>query len=327
MKRGWINWDQAEIPPSAFQARLNRVRKTLAERELPALVVYTDVWRANQARYFSNFMPYWNRSLLVIPQKDPPILICGLSPRVYPWIRSVTILEDIRPGGNLARPLLQLCSEKRWNSIAVLDLPQLPYEISAPVCAGAVEVVDLPSHAVCEPGLDEWELSMRRHAAKLARQILAEEMAKGAGTLDYQFVGRLERAFRRAGAEDLVILLSNGKLAPRPATGAVLEESYSVAAAVEYRGHWIKLSRPHAPARVVDSMRKLFDDYLKDPKSPADTPIYVEQLSGPYPYESCDMQRVGRGTIFALHVESMTDSHRFFYGDTCCHGEFEVRPL
>ena len=327
MKRGWISWDQAELPPSAFQARLNRVRKTLAERELPALVVYTDVWRANHARHFSNFMPYWNRSLLVIPQKDPPTLICGLSPRVYPWIRSVTILEDIRPGGNLARPLLQLCSEKHWNSIAVLDLPQLPHEISAPVCAGAVEVVDLPSHAVCEPGSDEWELSMRRRAAKLAREIFAEELAKGVGTLDYRFVGRLERAFRLAGAEDLVILLSNGKVAPRPATGAILEESYSVAAAVEYRGHWIKLSRPHAPAAVVDSMRKLFDGYLKNPISPADTPIYVEQLSGPYPYESCYMESVGRGTIFALHVESITDGRRFFYGDTCCYGEFEVRPL
>ena len=327
MKRGWIKWDQTEQPPSVFQARLSRVRKILSERELPALVVYTDVWRSNQARFFTNFMPYWNRSLLVVPQKDPPILICGLSPRVYPWIRSVSVLEDIRPGGNLARPLLQMASENHWNRLAILDLPQLPQEICAPVCAGPAEIVDLPSRTICEPASDEWELSMRRHAAQMARQILAEEMGEGGGILDYQFAGRLERAFRRAGAEDLVILLSDGNAAPRPAMGAVLGESYSVTVAAEYRGHWIRLSRPRTSAMVAESIQNRFDRLLRDPKATTDAPVYVESLSGPYPYQPCDRSQVGRGSIFALHVEFNAGGRRFFYGDTCWFGEMGPQPL
>src|SRR5213593_1185081 len=134
MKRGLITWDPSEIPAAAFNGRLDGVRRALRERDLAALVIYSDMWRSNQARFFSNFMPYFNRAMLIIscdtPQSNvggvsqdmisiarlnqarffsnfmpyfnramliiscdtPPTLLCGLSPRVYGWIRSVTII-------------------------------------------------------------------------------------------------------------------------------------------------------------------------------------------------------------------------------------------
>src|SRR5207248_1049981 len=156
MKRGWITRDQSELPQKVFDARLEIVRKALAERDLPALVVYTDVWRSNQGRYFSNFMPYWNRALLVIPRDSAPVLLCGLSPRVYPWIRSVTILDEIRPSANIADQLVKMCGEKGWTRIGVLDLPQLPFDLTVP------NTVDVPSSAV-HPAPDEAEVSMYRH--------------------------------------------------------------------------------------------------------------------------------------------------------------------
>src|SRR5580658_10252361 len=214
MKRGWITWDKTELPPSAFESRLAVVRQHLAASDLPALVVYTDVWRSNQGRYLANFMPYWNRALLVIPRDSAPVLLCGLSPRVYPWIRSVTILEDIRPNMNLAK----MCDENGWANIGVLDLPQLPFDLPVP------NGVDVPWSAI-HPEPDEAELAMYRRAAKMAREILAEEPLVG---LDHEFVGRLERKFRRAGAEDLVI--------------QVIGDSVSVA--MEYRGHWVKIATP-----------------------------------------------------------------------------------
>src|SRR5580658_10221587 len=129
MKRGLIEWDRTLLPKAAFDSRLARVRAALAERDLPALLVYTDVWRANQARFLTNFMPYWNRSLVVIPLDAPPVLLCALSPRVYPWIKSVTVFEDIRPASKLLLTLQQLCTERQWRRLGVLDLPMLPVEI------------------------------------------------------------------------------------------------------------------------------------------------------------------------------------------------------
>ena len=283
MKRGWITWDKSELPPPAFDARLARVRQHLAAQDLPALVVYTDVWRSNQGRYLSNFMPYWNRALLVIPRDGAPVLLCGLSPRVYSWIRSVTILEDIRPNMNLAK----MCAENGWTKVGVLDLPQLPYDLSVP------NAVDIPWSAI-HPEPDEAELSMYRRAAKMAREILSAEIPVG---LDHEYVGRLEGKFRRAGAEDLVVLVTNGDTPPLPPRGLTLGATSSVSVAMEYRGHW---------AKVVRSMTE----------SSSRSRSKLELLSGPYPYESCQLDDLPPGAIIAAASESFVDRKRIFSGDT-----------
>lgn len=219
MKRGLITWDRNELPPAVFEQRLGRVREELARKDLPALVVYSDVWRSNQGRWLTNFMPYWNRALIVIPRDGAPILLCGLSPRVYPWIKSVTILSDIRPSLHLAK----LREENGWTKIGALDLPLFPCDLAVP------DAVDIPWSTVhSEP--DEAELAMYRHAAKMAREILEGELRDGAEDL----VPRIERKYRRAGAEDLVIRSRNG----------------SVSVAMEYRGHWVKIARPQSESHA-----------------------------------------------------------------------------
>lgn len=327
MKRGWISWDQAELPASVFKARLDRVKKVISERDVPGLVVYTDVWRSNHARYLVNFMPYWNRSLLVIPQDGSPTLICALSPRVYPWIRSTSILEDIRPGGDLVRVLLGLCAERKWSRVGFLDLMQLPQGLYTSIREGHVQMVDLPAHEVLPTSADGWELSMRRYAAKFAREIVGQELTAAVGTLDYQFAGRLELKLRRAGAEDLVILLTNGSGAPEPAQGAVLGDGFSVAVAMEYRGHWVRLARPQSSADSAKSMRSEFERIAKNWEFPEGVPVCLENLSGPYPYATQNTFEVSPGSIFALDVEFRANGSRLFYGDTCWHGQTGAEPL
>ena len=238
MKRGLITWDKAELPPAVFEARLARARAALAKNDLPALLVYSDVWRSTEGRHLTNFMPYWNRSLIVIPREQPPVLLCGLSPRVYPWIKSVTIFEEIRPASKLVPTLLQLCVERGWTRLGVLDLPRLPHEIYSPLKASDLGLSDVKIELT-----DDAEIAMQRRAEQMARQILTAELPKGVGLTDYQFSGLLERAFRRAGAEDLMLLFSNGDSAPRPARGAMLGDEYSVAVALEYRGHWARVTQ------------------------------------------------------------------------------------
>ena len=240
MKRGLITWHKDELPPQAFDTRLAAVRKVLAERDLHALIVYSDVWRSNQGRYFSNFMPYWNRALLVIPREAKPVLLCALSPRVYPWIKSVTILEGIKPSPNLTQRVFEMAAENGWKKIGILDEGGLPYDLYAQFHAGDLEIVEVPSPSV-RPEADEWELSMCSRAEALTREVLAEEMPKAAELTDHQLVGRLELRLRRAGAEDLIVLIANGGT-PAPPTGAVLKPGFGLAVALEYRGHWVSLS-------------------------------------------------------------------------------------
>ena len=299
MKRGLITWDKNEIPPAAFERRLKKVRRALAERQLPALVVYSELWRSNQARFFSNYMPYFNRALLIIPVEHPPTLLCGLSPRVYGWIRSVTIIEDVRPAPNFAKPLFQLAAERNWSKLGMLDFEQFPYDIHKALRGGSLELVNVESDGVYSPEKDETELAMRRKAAEMTREILETELPKGVGDIDHHFAGRLERQFRRLGTEDLVTLLTNGDTVPAPPAGAKLEDSFSVSVAMEYRGHWVRVTRPHATEQVLQECRTLLDKAS-----------LTENLAGSYPYEC------GDGSIVARQVELNVNGKRFFYGDT-----------
>src|SRR5262245_25294339 len=227
MKRGLITWDKSEIPPDVFERRLNRVRRVLTERDLPALLVYSELWRSNQARFFSNYMPYFNRALLIIPREMPVTLLCALSPRVHGWIRSVTPIEDVRPAGNFAKPLFELATTRNWTRIGALDFEQFPYDIHKLLLGGSVGLVNIESSAVFSPADDETELAMRVRAMAMANRILEEEIPNAVGLVDHHFVGRLERRFRRAGAEDLIVLVTNGNTVPAPASGVTLEDSFS----------------------------------------------------------------------------------------------------
>ena len=231
MKRGLITWNKDELPPEAFESRLARAREVMAEHNVPALVVYSDVFRSNQGRYFSNYMPYWNRALLVIPLEDKPVLLCSLSPRVYPWIKSVTILEEIKPSPNLAQRVHELVAERGWKRIGILDQDTLPYDLFLEL--SDLETVDVP-YASIRPGPDHWELAMYARAESLVREGLAAELPQRTGLPDREFIGRLERRYRRAGAEDLAIVI-------RPE---------GVAVSLEYRGHWVRVN-PNGAAEFL----------------------------------------------------------------------------
>jgi creatinase/prolidase-like protein len=296
MKRGLISWDKSEIPPAVFEQRVDRVRRVLADRDLSALLVYSELWRSNQARFFSNYMPYFNRALLVIPRDMPATLLCGLSPRVYGWIRSVTTIEDVRSAGNFAKPLFEIAAERKWARIGGLELEQFPYDIYKALHAGPLVLASVESAAVFSPAGDQTEMAMRRKAAALAKQILEEEIPNAIGLTDHQFVGTLERRFRRAGAEDLIVLTTNGHNAPAPPCGVTLEENFSVSIALEYRGHWVRVTLAHGPAQQ-----------LRNITASAAT---SEQLDGSYPYE------IGSGRIQASCFQYKHNGKRIFFGDT-----------
>src|SRR5438045_428840 len=143
MKRGLITWDKSELKPEVFERRFEKAKPVLVERGLPALVVYSDLWRSNQARYFANYMPYFNRALLILPVEGKPTLLCGLSPRTYRWIQSVTPIEDVRPAGNFVKPLGEIAAERGWAKVGVLDASQLPYDLSKALSAGTVALVSV----------------------------------------------------------------------------------------------------------------------------------------------------------------------------------------
>ena len=101
--------------------------------------------------------------------------------------------------------------------------------------------------------------------------------------------------------------MTNGKTAPRAATGETLGKDFSVALALEYRGHWVKLARSASG------------------RDPVPGRLHVENLSGPYPYEPSD--RLEAQSILAVRFESQTGGLRLFHGDTYWSGSEGLQLL
>jgi hypothetical protein len=304
MKRGLISWDKAQLPQTAFDARLGVINQQCEEFNVPAIAAYSDVWRANDVRYISNFMPYWNRALTVVPRGEKPILLCSLSPRVYPWIKSVTIHEVIVASPSLPVQIGKLCGERGWNRLGMLDAAGLPNDLHTQLQAGKVEIVDIPRERV-RPSITDSELSMHREAAKRTREILEQHLtAAVAGQTDHAFVGEIERKLRRAGAEDLVVLVSDGRTAPLSASGKLLNAESSVVIALENNGHWAKVARN--VAGVTSPL----------PPGPG-TVVHLETLSGPYAWEGIESLDQAHGAVVALQVEINRNGRRLYFGDTC----------
>src|SRR5215469_10317477 len=205
-------------------------------------------------------MPYWNRAFIVVQRSGKPILLCSLSPRVYPWIKAVTLHEEILPSPNLPAQLVKIAAERGWTRVGIVDFAGLPHELHAPLAGGSLAIVDVPRNAV-RPAPTESEIAMHRHAAELARRCLADALgADAVGVTDHALAGRLELALRREGAEDLIVLVSDGTTPPVPARGALIGELSSAAVALEWSGHWVKVTRnvagltsplPPAPGSTV----------------------------------------------------------------------------
>lgn len=308
MKRGLITWDKTRVPPSAFTTRLDVLNQLMERYEVPALVVYTDVWRSNDVRYVSNYMPYWNRAFAVIGRAEKPVLLCSLSPRVYPWIKTVTIHESIVPSPSLPTQLLKLATDRGWSRLGFLDYEGLPHDLYTQIRAERPEVIDIPRE-LARAAPDAAEIAMHRHAAALAREALAGELVEAAiGTSEFSLIGRIERAVRRAGAEDLVALVSNGQGRFRSATGEIVARNTSIMTAVEYSGHWAKVSRNLAG--------------VISPLGAMERSGYMETLSASYPWQPVQPQALPEAAIVALQVElDGGPGVRLFYGDTCLrHG-------
>jgi hypothetical protein len=307
VKRGLITWSPLELPRAVLDARVDRVREALAALGAPAALVPSDVWRSNHVRALVNFMPFWSRSLLVVPAEGDSVLICGHSPRVYPWVRTLTVAE-LRPGGRLAESLLELVVERGWRTVAAVDRRELPWDVHSALAASGIPVLDLPSRGLLDRA-DDVERAMRTTSVETTRRLVEEAIDGGGGLPEQAIVARLERGLRRGGMEDVVVWLGDGNGFPRPSTGALTGALSSVVVAAEYRGHWAHVARPLDRAREA---RDRFVESLNDTRAPG---LVIYDLASAHPFRAlAPGAAIEPGRIVAVHAR--TEDGRY-YGDTC----------
>ncbi len=154
---------------------------------------------------------------------------------------------------------------------------------------------------------------MHGRAARMAREVIEQELPTAAGKTDHELTGQLERLLRRAGAEDVVILVSDGEGPPLPAEGRTVGPHTSVVVAIEYNGHWAKVTRNVSGVTAQPADTRRSDGAARDP---------VRTLLVGEP------ERPGHS---GGRVAPTADPHReietLYYGDTCLQGQEGLRVL
>ncbi|HEY2699804.1 MAG TPA: aminopeptidase P family N-terminal domain-containing protein [Pseudonocardiaceae bacterium] len=131
MKRGLVLLDPAEVPGSEWDRRVGAFQEKLAADGIDVAFVYGDVFRSDDIAYLTNLCVYWNEGVLAVPADGRPAFLTKLSPRVYPWMRRVSTVEDIRSGRNFADLVAAYLQDHPDAALGVVDGALWPESVLA----------------------------------------------------------------------------------------------------------------------------------------------------------------------------------------------------
>lgn len=204
MKRGLVTTELPETTRSACAARVQRLRTRLRDAGCDAALIYGDVSRSEDVHYLGNLCLYWNEGVLVVPAKGEVTFATKLSPRVHPWMRASSAVQELRSGPNLSKLLGEALGSDGSRRVGVVDRDWWPGALLDDLGAalGEMELVDL-GDAVRRDRLapDEAELAQLRELGGLAATaLLAASELEGTAS---DRIAAIERVTRAAGATDV----------------------------------------------------------------------------------------------------------------------------
>jgi len=309
MKRGLIEWDHAELPPAVFERRAALARDYMRQQGLDGLAAFSSMAQADVVRYFTHFLPYFNRAVYVLPREGEPILLCGLSNRVHGWIRSTTNISNIEASRDLGASAARAIAERGMKRVGLLGRGTFPVQILSSLARGA-EGVELVSAddllASLRWGEDEDELRLRRKAGALTARSIAEvELRQGltAG----EFAAYVDRTLRLAAAEDVLLQIDSSRGWPGIPGTAPLGWPARILAQAEYKGHWVQIGRTRPGPAVPDWYRQMISRIRPDQSvasvvgdaSDLDVRIYASRGGSPFTAMDLD-ETIEPGLIVAI---------------------------
>lgn len=94
MKRGYMDWNKELLPAGVLENRRRVLMETAVKAGADAVVIYGDVYSADELSFYVNYAPYWCNSAAVITA-DEFYMVTGHNNRVNPWISTLLSLIHI----------------------------------------------------------------------------------------------------------------------------------------------------------------------------------------------------------------------------------------
>jgi Xaa-Pro aminopeptidase len=91
-------WAQDRLPNDEFMLRLDELRAAMDRNGWPAVLVYGDVREHAALAFLSSFVPRVRWGLALLPRSGDARLLCAMSTRDLPAMRTLTWIADVRSG-------------------------------------------------------------------------------------------------------------------------------------------------------------------------------------------------------------------------------------
>ncbi|MCS7172365.1 MAG: hypothetical protein N0A24_02970 [Armatimonadetes bacterium] len=242
MKRGLVVLDPLDVALEEYTRRVGALQDRLRAIGCGLGLIYGDVYRSGDITYLTNLCLYWNEGILAVPPEGMPVFLTKLSPRVHPWMRSISTVGDLRSGQDLAALVEAVAAEHPGGSVGLVEEMWWPAPL---VEAVRKRLVDRPVR-----DLGSVVRGLRRRPSEAERQLLrqsarlaATAVAVAASTPGERSerVAAAEREVRSAGVRDVVLWWD-----PGPGRG------WSIEVLVDWRGYWA-----HAARTVLEDRARL----------------------------------------------------------------------
>jgi Xaa-Pro aminopeptidase len=131
-------WAQDRLPHDEFTLRLDELRAAMDRNGWPAILVYGDVREHAALAFLSSFIPRVRWGMALLPRTGDARLLCAMSTRDLPAMRTLTWIADVRSGmgpewEKAFDPWLE-----RFKGDQAQKLGMLGFDIMAPVLYAAV---------------------------------------------------------------------------------------------------------------------------------------------------------------------------------------------
>lgn len=258
MKRGYMDWDQALLPPQALEYRRATLARQLRREGLDAAVIYGGVNAADELIDFSNYGPYWCNTAAIITAGGRYHLVTGHNARVNPWICQITGVDEsqITPAGmkvpqRTAEVLRTLLPQ--GGSVGLVGKYTLADSAAALRAAGfSVTSIDRFTSGLLDARDDAYRAVVDKGHRLMEDALLRVlDGAAGGGSVK-QLCAEIEYALRSAGAMDVVLLASArgaGVLLPPGGVPGALESLRQRAVFGPVAGVWLPRGRVPRRAR------------------------------------------------------------------------------
>ena len=136
---GSYTWAQDRLPYDEFTLRLEALHAAMDRNGWPAVLVYGDVREHAALAYLSNFIPRVRWGMALLPRTGEARLLCAMSTRDLPAMRTLTWIADVRSGmGPEWEKSFDPWFEPRKTERAV-ELGTIGFDIMAPVLHQSVQ--------------------------------------------------------------------------------------------------------------------------------------------------------------------------------------------